>query len=178
MRLVLDYNLVRSTTDFQMKDWDKDFAAFIAAYPRERRNVHKLDASKAWMALIKIGIEPEAVMFVLSKRIREDWAGREASFIPYPASFLRAESFNEVLLAVPAVPTLPFEQPAQESELLERAQLIRKVRQRELAIWEEEFAEHSHDVGCDDGMVCALAPDKRPIIPTLESIIELLRGTR
>ena len=62
---------------------------------------------KAWTQLMKRGVKADQIYQVLQWRIDVDWKGRETSFIPYPASFLRGEEFGEVAKALPLLKPEP-----------------------------------------------------------------------
>lgn len=162
-----------------MMDWPADFAQFIAAYPAQRRNLKKRDALKAWQQLLKRGVKPESIMFTLKRRVNQDWAGREASFIPYPGSFLRSEDWDEEIEACeddkePLLPLFKQDQTEFEKLQLARAEMIQKKRKDELAQWEIDSKSHRHDELCQLGEVCRFAEDKRPEVPTIALLLELL----
>lgn len=71
---------------------DPTFSDFWAAYPRRRK---KLDAEKAWKQAVKRGVKPEAIMASLELMLRTEWKRRKPEYLPYPASFLRGEAFED-----------------------------------------------------------------------------------
>ncbi len=68
------------------------FESFWKQFPRK---VAKKDAQKAWKTL-RLDLEFDAVCALLQMRISEDWRKRSKEHIPYPAHFLRSESFELV----------------------------------------------------------------------------------
>ncbi|WP_141502299.1 hypothetical protein [Rhizobium sp. J15] len=62
------------------------FAEFYKLYPRKKK---PLDAEKAWGQMLKKGFTPDEIMQGLRRNL-PDLQRREAQFIPYPASWLRA----------------------------------------------------------------------------------------
>lgn len=69
-----------------------EFTTFWKLYPRKRE---KKDAEKAWNSLMKRGVKSDAILSTLQDRLRTDWRKRTSEFIPYAASFLRAEDFDD-----------------------------------------------------------------------------------
>jgi hypothetical protein len=65
------------------------FAEFYQAFPRKKA---RGDAEKAWQQAIKKGHAPDEIMAGLMRNLA-DLQRRDAQFIPYPATWLRAESF-------------------------------------------------------------------------------------
>lgn len=79
------------------KKWEQAFEHFYKRYPRK---VAKQTAYQAWMALCpkeqdELRTKWVKVVSVLEARKATDWDGREQSKIPYPATFLRAEGFED-----------------------------------------------------------------------------------
>lgn len=68
------------------------FDNFYRAYPR---HIERRDAEKAWQQLMRKGTDPKTIHAVLEERIEKDWRGRKKEYIPYPATFLRAEDFDD-----------------------------------------------------------------------------------
>lgn len=68
------------------------FADFWTAYPKKRA---KLDAEKAWGQAMKRGARPEAILASLKLMLETEWRRRKPEYLPYPATFLRAEAFDE-----------------------------------------------------------------------------------
>jgi hypothetical protein len=68
------------------------FSDFWQSYPKKRA---KLDAEKAWKQALKRGVSPEAILETLALMKRTEWSKRKPDFLPYPASFLRGEAFDE-----------------------------------------------------------------------------------
>lgn len=70
----------------------KHFDAFYLAYPRKMK---KGDARKAWS---QMGCDsfPDQVMQGLERcKQSRDWQSREGKYLPYPASWLRAEGWED-----------------------------------------------------------------------------------
>lgn len=65
------------------------FADFYKQFPRKKA---RGDAEKAWTQAIKKGHDPEEIMAGLMRNLA-DLQRRDPQFIPYPATWLRAESF-------------------------------------------------------------------------------------
>lgn len=65
------------------------FADFYKQFPRKKA---RGDAEKAWIQAIKKGHDPEEIMAGLMRNLA-DLQRRDPQFIPYPATWLRAESF-------------------------------------------------------------------------------------
>lgn len=72
-----------------------DFDRFWALYPRK---TSKLDAMKAWQKAITMET-PENIIAALEhqRKHRESWQRDSGQYIPYPASWLRAGAFWDVL---------------------------------------------------------------------------------
>ena len=74
-------------------EYSQEFLEFYAVYPRP---VAKKRAWDAWKKeVMKCGVEPSTVMSILRTTIAVEWRGRTKDYIPYPASWLRAEAFEE-----------------------------------------------------------------------------------
>ncbi|MFI5649967.1 helix-turn-helix domain-containing protein [Streptomyces anulatus] len=80
---------------------EAEFAAFYAAYPRK---VGKGNARKAFAAAVKRGAKP-ADLVAASAAHRDNWARcrTETRFIPYPASWLNGERYDDELPAASAL---------------------------------------------------------------------------
>lgn len=65
------------------------FADFYRAFPRKKA---RGDAEKAWNQAVKKGHQPHEIMAGLMRNM-DDLQRRDPQFIPYPATWLRAESF-------------------------------------------------------------------------------------
>ena len=76
-----------------MKD-EEGFDEFWKVYPRK---VAKGDARKAWkqMATIRPPLE-KLIRAVIVARATEDWRKDGGKFVPYPATWLRAERWEDV----------------------------------------------------------------------------------
>ena len=66
------------------------FAEWYKTYPRK---VNPRDAEKAWGQALKRGVTPEQIAACTEIMKGTEWRGREKQHIPYPASFLRAQTF-------------------------------------------------------------------------------------
>jgi hypothetical protein len=74
----------------QMEDFDR----FWAAYPRK---IAKADARKAWMQTEKIRPDIETILkAILTGSRSEQWREGRGQFIPYPATWLRGERWEDV----------------------------------------------------------------------------------
>ncbi|MFF8297703.1 helix-turn-helix domain-containing protein [Streptomyces globisporus] len=80
---------------------EAEFAAFYAAYPRK---IGKGVARKAFAAAVKRGAKP-ADLVAASAAHRDHWARcrTETRFIPYPASWLNGERYDDELPAASAL---------------------------------------------------------------------------
>ncbi|MBQ1118473.1 hypothetical protein KBY56_37835, partial [Streptomyces sp. C3-3] len=80
---------------------EAEFAAFYSAYPRK---VGKGNARKAFAAAVKRGAKP-ADLVAASAAHRDNWARcrTETRFIPYPASWLNGERYDDELPAASAL---------------------------------------------------------------------------
>ncbi len=110
---------------------DEDFDKFWNAYPRK---VAKGDARKAWKAL-----KPsEELAFQIIESVKqqaqslESWQKDNGKFIPYPATWLRAERWNDEILGEAYDPeaNLP---TAEEAEALLRSVFTEKEWEKEKA---------------------------------------------
>ena len=73
----------------------KGFANFWAAYPKK---IKKGDARKAWVQTAKIRPDTHTiVMAVQAQRKCKQWKKDGGQFIPYPATWLRAEQWDDVI---------------------------------------------------------------------------------
>lgn len=74
-------------------DVNGDFEQFWRAYPRR---VAKGDARKAWRQMQAV-LPPIAVVLqaVAAARASEQWRRNEGQFVPYPATWLRAERWDD-----------------------------------------------------------------------------------
>jgi hypothetical protein len=68
-----------------------DFDAFWGRYPKK---VAKADARKAWKQTVKSRPDQETLMGCLALACLR-WAGTDAKFIPYPATWLRSERWAD-----------------------------------------------------------------------------------
>lgn len=71
------------------------FDEFYAAYPRKRA---RKEAMKAW-ATISIEDRHKILPAIRSQKMSEDWRKDGGKFIPYPASWLRGERWDDELEA-------------------------------------------------------------------------------
>jgi hypothetical protein len=70
-----------------------EFEMFWSAYPRK---VAKMDALKAWNKIQKLDVIFEKIMDGLTKAIKSvDWVKDGGKFIPYPATWLNGERWND-----------------------------------------------------------------------------------
>lgn len=65
------------------------FSDFYQIFPRKKA---RGDAEKAWGQALKKGHTPEDIMNGLARNL-DDLSRRDPQFIPYPATWLRAESY-------------------------------------------------------------------------------------
>ena len=77
-----------------------DFAAFWAIYPRK---CAKGDARKAWNQTASIRPDMDSLIAAVKAQINcEQWRKDGGTYIPYPASWLRAERWDdEIEIALP-----------------------------------------------------------------------------
>jgi hypothetical protein len=123
----------------------EEFDLFWAQYPRK---VSKGDARKAWLQTSTIRPDIQCLLASLEKAKRsvdwhkEDREGNIGAYIPYPASWLRAEGWdNEYEIRLPSVGSRlpePKPEPTVTAEQKERAreelnQLRDKLRLRSVA---------------------------------------------
>ena len=120
----------------------QDFDQFWAVYPRK---VNKGDARKAWMQTASIRPPLDVLLAAVEKGKQSvqwhkaDREGTIGAFIPYPASYLRAEGWeNEYTVRLSSIKTAeptkaePVEKPS--AEQIEKArQLLAEVRLRRVA---------------------------------------------
>lgn len=67
------------------------FDEFYAAYPRKRA---RKEAMKAW-ALISIEDRVKILPAIAAQKLSDDWRKDGGKFIPYPASWLRGERWDD-----------------------------------------------------------------------------------
>lgn len=82
------------------------FDAFWQAYPRR---VAKADARKAYASALKAGADPQHITDAAGRHAAH-WSaeGRAPTYVPYPATWLRRESYNDELhTPQPAKPQQP-----------------------------------------------------------------------
>lgn len=78
---------------------DEDFEAFWSLYPKKKS---KGDARKAWKQLKPSTTTVRAIMAKLQELIgSHDWKRDNGQFIPYPATWLRAEGWNDEVSSIP-----------------------------------------------------------------------------
>lgn len=78
---------------------DDDFEAFWSLYPKKKS---KGDARKAWKQLKPSATTIRAIMAKLQELIgSRDWKRDNGQFIPYPATWLRAEGWNDEVSSMP-----------------------------------------------------------------------------
>lgn len=78
---------------------DDDFEAFWSLYPKKKS---KGDARKAWKQLKPSTTTVRAIMAKLQELINSrDWKRENGQFIPYPATWLRAEGWNDEVSSAP-----------------------------------------------------------------------------
>lgn len=68
------------------------FAVFYSEYPRK---LAKLDAQKAWGKLNLTEERFERIMLTLRLQKSTIWRGKEKQFIPYPATWIRGERWED-----------------------------------------------------------------------------------
>ena len=155
-----------------------DFLTFYGQYPRKRE---KKDAEKAWNGLMKKGVDPELIIATLKERIRSEWCHWQPQFIPYPASFLRAESFdfNDCEAAVDDPEPPPLFRVPSKSELLEHAERVHMGLRIDRERWDAERKVHRHDRRCQWGGLCRFSDDMEPpYVPDLAEIVEAMKHGR
>jgi hypothetical protein len=105
-----------ATADAAPKSDDR-FDEFWAAYPRK---MQKQDARKAWAAVIRKKVDP-ALVIDAARAHATQWQTerKETRFIPYPASWLRAGSYDDQLeqpsLRLVANGHTPYQNPTDQS---------------------------------------------------------------
>lgn len=73
-------------------DDDPDWRRFWAAYPRR---VAKKEARKAWAQICPTSEQVDAMIAALAWQVRQPAWTRGHEFIPHPASWLRAERWED-----------------------------------------------------------------------------------
>ena len=74
---------------------DGQFEKFWTVYPKKRA---KEDARKAWKQTVRVRPDFNTVMVKLSEQvISEDWKRNGGQYVPYPATWLRAGQWNDVV---------------------------------------------------------------------------------
>ena len=74
-------------------DFDSAFAQFWAAYPRKR---NKLEARKAFLHALRDGVTLETILAALAwQRGQAQWVRDAGQYIPHPATWLRAGSYDD-----------------------------------------------------------------------------------
>lgn len=90
---------------------DNSFDDFWSAYPKK---VAKGDARKAWEQTKKIRPELDKVLHAVKEQCRSDqWMKEGGKFIPHPATWLRAERWDDELSV--ALPDVVNDKPWYES---------------------------------------------------------------
>lgn len=109
-----DKKLSRASRAGDQESVDESFARFWKAYPRTEK---KKDAEKAWRQ-VKDAQHIDLILADLAKRVMgpHAWA-KDDRFTPMPASYLRAERWNDEYTSTPVKPTagrvsIPSEQQA------------------------------------------------------------------
>ena len=69
--------------------------SFAEVWKLAPRKVAKKSAEKAYLRLLKAGISEETIIKSLETMILTEWKGREPRYVPYLASFLNRETFEE-----------------------------------------------------------------------------------
>ena len=79
-----------------------DFDLFWKAYPKK---VAKGDARKAWGQTERIRPDLETMLNAITEQMKSDqWRKNEGQFIPYPATWLRQERWDdELMVTLPGV---------------------------------------------------------------------------
>lgn len=144
---------------------DDGFAEFWQRYPRKRA---KTNAWKAWK---KIPLTPalfELIMMQLELQIRHDFNYRKKEMIPYPATWIRAESWRDEVEGIENDKDL-FHKSAEALEA--RAVAIYKDYQRQMANWEASKAIHQHKFNCHQPYNACPYRQEQPLsIPTIDQI--------
>jgi hypothetical protein len=74
------------------KNQDRRFAEFWELFPRK---VARAEARRRWMRADLDGIADEVIAGLARCKASKDWKGREAKFLPYPATWLNAEGWHD-----------------------------------------------------------------------------------
>jgi hypothetical protein len=95
MGQVFKIGAINSEANNRPADQDAEFAEFWSVYPRK---MAKVDAKKAW-AQTGDKRPPLAIILtaVLAARNSESWRKDGGAYIPYPATWLRGERWDDVL---------------------------------------------------------------------------------
>lgn len=98
-----------ATPEAPVKPAEKPADGFTEWWPHYPKKVKKLDAEKAYRAALKRGVTPKELLDGLQRQ-KAAWKakGTEPQYIPYPATWLRAGSWEDELDA----PTSATETPA------------------------------------------------------------------
>ena len=72
----------------------RTFEDFWKAYPR---HIAKKDARKAWDHLNPQNGQSEAIVDAVEQQKLHQWQGKDVQFIPYPATWLRGERWEDEL---------------------------------------------------------------------------------
>lgn len=86
------------TPDAPAKPTEKPADGFTEWWPHYPKKVKKLDAEKAYRAALKRGVTPKELLDGLQRQ-KDAWKakGTEPQYIPYPATWLRAGSWEDEL---------------------------------------------------------------------------------
>lgn len=87
-----------ATAEASAKPAQKPTDGFTEWWPHYPKKVKKLDAEKAYRAALKRGVTPEELIHGLQRQ-KAAWKakGTEPQYIPYPATWLRAGSWEDEL---------------------------------------------------------------------------------
>lgn len=87
-----------TTTEAPAKPTEKPADGFTEWWPHYPKKVKKLDAEKAYRAALKRGVTPKELLDGLQRQ-KAAWKakGTEPQYIPYPATWLRAGSWEDEL---------------------------------------------------------------------------------
>lgn len=98
-----------ATPEAPVKPTEKPADGFTEWWPHYPKKVKKLDAEKAYKAALKRGVTPKELLDGLQRQ-KAAWKakGTEPQYIPYPATWLRAGSWEDEL----DTPTSATETPA------------------------------------------------------------------
>ena len=91
------------------------FEDFYSLYPRKKA---RADARKAWEQALRKGFMPDEIMAGLSANLH-CMRQKEAQFVPYPATWLRAEGWADE-------PDIGFKQADKKRTLADAAKDIRR----------------------------------------------------